>query len=45
MKHYLRSHGFETFPLLHKNFRIGFDRLSLYRSFASNNSPAGISTV
>ena len=37
--------GFETFPLLHKNFRIGFDRLSLYRSFASNNSPAGISTV
>ena len=37
-------HGFETFPLLHKNFRIGFDRLSLYRSFASNNSPAGIST-
>ena len=38
-------HGFETFPLLHKNFRIGFDRLSLYRSFASNNSPAGISTV
>lgn len=38
-------HGFEIFPLLHKNFRIGFDRLSLYRSFASNNSPAGISTV
>ena len=38
-------HGFETFPLLHKTFRIGFDRLSLYRSFASNNSPAGISTV
>ncbi len=38
-------HGFETFPLLHKIFRIGCDRLSLYRSFASNNSPAGISTV
>lgn len=38
-------HGFKTFPLLHKNFRIGFDRLSLYSSFASNNSLAGISTV
>ena len=36
---------FETFPLLHKNFHIRLDNPSLYKSFASNNSPAKISTV